>query len=80
MFKQTVRDVKCMYRDIEGYYMKYDEFKGMRLKTWSEKFGCLYADAARYKKEGINRNFTKTHKLKSFQKVKLFSFLNVVFT
>ena len=30
-----------MYKDIGGYDMKYDEFKGMCRKAWSEKFNYL---------------------------------------
>ena len=38
LFKQTLRDVECMYRDIGGYVMKFDELKEMCRVAWSEKF------------------------------------------
>ena len=36
LFKQTLRDVQSMYNDIGAYDMKYDEFKKMCHKAWSE--------------------------------------------
>ena len=33
LFKQTLRDVECMYKKIEGHDMKYDEFKEMCRKA-----------------------------------------------
>ena len=38
LFKQTLRDVQSMYCDIGACYMKYDEFKELCHKAWSEKF------------------------------------------
>ena len=35
LFKQTLRDVQCMYYDIRAYDMKYVEFKEMCHKAWS---------------------------------------------
>ena len=37
LFKQTLRDVQSMYYDIGAYDMKYDEFKQMCHKAWSER-------------------------------------------
>ena len=56
LFKQTLRDVDSMYKDIAGYDMKYDEFKEMCRKTWSEKFNYLYNILSR-KKECNHRIF-----------------------
>ena len=33
LFKQTLRDVECMYKIIGGHDMKYDEFKEMCRKA-----------------------------------------------
>ena len=37
LFKQTLRDVQSMYYDIGAYDMKYDEFKEICHKSWSER-------------------------------------------
>ena len=37
LFEQTLRDVQNMYNDIGAYDMKYDEFKEMCYKAWTEK-------------------------------------------
>ena len=41
LFKQTLRDVQSMYYDIGAYDMKYDEFKEMCHKAWSERYNYL---------------------------------------
>ena len=41
LFKQILRDVQKMYYDIGAYDMKYDEFKQLRHKAWSERFNYL---------------------------------------
>ena len=46
-FKQTLRDVESIFKDIGGYEMKYQEFKKIRRKAGSEKFNHLCADTAR---------------------------------
>ena len=38
LFKQTLGGVESMDKDIGGFDMKYDEFKKMCRKAWSEKF------------------------------------------
>ena len=41
LFKQTIRDVQNMYYDNGAYDKKYDEFKEMCQKTWSQRFNYL---------------------------------------
>ena len=60
LFRQTLRDVQSMYYDIGAYDMKYDEFKEMCQKTWSEKFNYLCIDMSKNKKDGKYRNFNKS--------------------
>ena len=73
LFKQTFRDVQSMYYDIGTYGMKYDEFKEMCHKAWSEKFNYLCIDMAKNKNEGKNRFSTKVkpHILIAFPKLNL---------
>ena len=52
LFKQTLGDVQSMYYDIAAYDMKYDEFKEMCHKAWSEKFNYLGIDMSKNKNEG----------------------------
>ena len=63
LFVQTLRDVRSMYYDIGPYNMKYDEFKEMCEKTWSERFNYFCKDMAKNKNEGKNRIFNKTKTL-----------------
>ena len=44
-----MRDVESMYKDIGGYCMKYDEFKEMCRKAWSEKLNYLCIDMTKNK-------------------------------
>ena len=60
LFKQTLRDVQCMYYDIGAYDMKYDEFKEMCHKAWSEKFNYLCIDLTKNKNEGKYRIFNES--------------------
>ena len=50
LFKQTLRDVQNMYYDIAAYDMKYDEFKKMCHKAWSERYNYLCIDMTKNKK------------------------------
>ena len=59
LFKQTLRDVQSMYYDIGAYDMKYDEFKEMCHKTWSEKFNYLCTDLTKNKNKGKYRIFNE---------------------
>ena len=60
LFKQTLRDVQCMYFDIGAYDMKYDEFKEMCHTAWSEKFNYLCIDMGKNKKDAKYRNFNES--------------------
>ena len=57
LFKQRLRDVQSMYYDIGAYDTKYDEFKEMCHKTWSERFNYLCIDMTKNKNEGNYRIF-----------------------
>ena len=59
LFKQTLRDVQSMYRDIGAFDMIYDEFKEMCRVAWSEKFNNLCIDMTENKNEGKNRVYNK---------------------
>ena len=37
LFKQTLRDVQSMYKDVGGYGMRYDEIEEICRELWSEK-------------------------------------------
>ena len=56
-FEQTLRNFQSMYYDIGAYDMKYDEFKEMCHKTWSERFISLRIDMTRNKNGGNYRIF-----------------------
>ena len=60
LFKQTLRDVQSMYYDIGGYDMKYDEFKEMCHKAWSERYNYLCIDMTKSKNEGKYRIFNES--------------------
>ena len=51
LFKQTLRDVESMYKDIGGYDMRCDEFKEVCRKIWGEKFNYLCFDMIENKDE-----------------------------
>ena len=60
LFKPTLRDVQSMYYDIGAYDMKYDEFKEMCHKAWSERFNYLCIDITKNKNEGKYRIFNES--------------------
>ena len=60
LFKQTLRDVQSLYYDIGAYDMKYDEFKEMCHKAWSEKFNYLSIDMTKNKIKGKYRNLNES--------------------
>ena len=60
LFKRTLRDVQSMYYDIGGYDMKYDEFKEMCQKAWSERFNYLCNDMTKNRNEGKYRIFNES--------------------
>ena len=49
-----------MYYDIGAYDEKYDEFKEMCQKAWSERFTYLCFDMAKNKNEGKNHIFIES--------------------
>ena len=63
LFKQTLRDVQSMYYDIGAYDMKYDEFKEMCHKAWSERFNylCIDMPANKMKVNIVFSTKAKTH-------------------
>ena len=60
LFKQTLRDVESMYRDIVGYDMKKDEYKEMCRTAWSEKFIYVCIIRTKFKDKAINRIFDES--------------------
>ena len=60
LLKQTLRDVQCMYYVIGAYDMKYDEFKEMCHKAWSEKFNYLCISMTKNRNEGKYRIFNES--------------------
>ena len=60
LFKQTLRDVQSMYYDMGAYNMKYDEFKEMCHKAWSERFNYLYIDVTKNRDNGKYRLFNES--------------------
>ena len=60
LFKQTLRDVQSMYYDIGAYDMKYDEFKEMCHKAWSERFNYLCIDMTKNRDNGKYRIFNES--------------------
>ena len=60
LFKQTLRDVQSMYYDIGAYDMKYDEFKEMCHKAWSERFNYLCIDVTKNRDNGKYRIFIES--------------------
>ena len=47
LFKQTLRHVESMYKDVGGYDMIYNEFKEMCRKSWSEEIIYLCIDMSK---------------------------------
>ena len=62
LFKQSLRDVQSMYYDSGAYDVKYDEFKEMCHKAWSERFNYLCIDMIKNRDNGKYRfsNESKT--------------------
>ena len=59
LFKQSLRDVQNMYYDIGAYDIKYDEFKELCHKAWSEKYNYLCIDMSK-KNDSKNRIFNES--------------------
>ena len=60
LFKQTLKEVQCMYYDIGAYDMIYDEFKIICHKTWSEKLNYLCIDMIKGRDGCIYRIFNES--------------------
>ena len=60
LFKQTLRDYQSMYYDNGAYAKKYDEFKEMCHKAWSEGFNYLCIDMSKNKDNGKYRIFNES--------------------
>ena len=60
LFKQTLRGVQSMYYDIGAYDMKYDEFKEICHKAWSERFNYLCIDVTKNRDNGKYRIFNES--------------------
>ena len=60
LFLQTLRDVQSMYYDIGAYDMKYDEFKEMFHKAWSERFNYPCIDMTKDENDGKYRIFNES--------------------
>ena len=60
LYKQTLRNVQSLYYDIGAYDMKYDEFKEMCHKGWSERFSYLCIDMTKNKDKGKYRIFNES--------------------
>ena len=52
LFKQTLKDIEHIYRDVAGYDMSYDEFKELCRKTWVEDYKCLCIDRSKKRDQG----------------------------
>ena len=49
-----------MYYDIGVYDMKYDEFREMCHKAWSERFNYLFIDMIKNRDNGKYRSFNES--------------------
>ena len=52
LFNQTLKDIEHIYRDVAGYDMNYDEFKGLCKKSWEEHYNYLYIDRSKKRDQG----------------------------
>ena len=59
LFKRTLRDVECLYKDVGGYDMEYGEFRKTCRTAWSETFNYLCIDMTKNKKECKYRIFNE---------------------
>ena len=80
LFKQTLRDVESMFKDVAGYDKKRDEFKEMCRKAWRDEYNYLCSAKTEKKLEVkfLIPVKAKAHVINVFVKVKLFSFLIVI--
>ena len=82
LFKQTLGDVQSIYYDIGAYGMKYDKFKEMCHKVWSEEFNYFCIGMTKNKNEGKYRIFdeSKTTYIECIPKSEHFNKINDVST
>ena len=60
LFKHLTGDFETMFNDIGAYDMRYDEFKEMCYKTWSERFNYLCIDMTENINDGKYRIFNES--------------------
>ena len=51
LFKQTLKDVENLYRDIAGFDMSYEEFKKLCKESWLDEYNYLKIDRQNNKNE-----------------------------
>ena len=47
LFKQTLKDIEHIYRDVASYDMNDDEFKDLCRKSWEEDYNFPYIDRSK---------------------------------
>ena len=74
MFRQTIRDVESMYKDIGGYDKSCYEFKDMCREAWSERFNylCIFMSKNKMKVNLVFSMKPKRHTLNALLKRNLF--------
>ena len=60
LFKQTLRDVESMYKDIAFHDMRYDECEQMCRRSWIKKFNYICLVMTKNKNEGKYRSFNES--------------------
>ena len=80
LFKQSLRDAECMYRETRAYNMAYYEIKELCREGWSENFKYLCIDMSKLetKVSFVFPMKAKTQILNAFPKMNIFSFSNVI--
>ena len=79
LFRQTLREVKSMFKGIGGYDMADCELKKKCRNAWSEKFKYLCFDMTENKIEGKYQTFNGSNNTynECIPESEAFSFLNV---
>ena len=70
LFKQTLKDVEHLYRDVAGYDMNYDEFKGLCKRSRAAGYNYLCIDRCKKRNQGnycICNESKKTYKKAAVQ-------------
>ena len=52
LFNQTLKDIEHIYRDVAGYNMNYDEYKGVCRKSWEEDYNYRCIDRSKKRDQG----------------------------